>query len=245
MAELKRMIVRTLVTDTVDTSSSNPSLLTLSNRSPQRQQKGVTLSATTLNGATIAGAATFTVAAAGGLAPGQWVAIQDAALTGSFEIAQIAPGGVVGTVITPTQPLTLAHLSGALVSPLPTIVTDHEPRQPITGPEAYWRIVVGPYREFHDRDVQFRTPTRLYQAFCWVKVYDSEPSHKLPEDVVNRLDYLLNLGESSAAQGLGSSPVIYLEKTEIVEVPDPSFDHATQSHQIPVLFRFVFSRIFV
>src|SRR5258708_2849747 len=124
MAELKRMIFRTLATDTVDTSASNPSLLTLANRSPQRQQKGVTLSGTTLSGATLAGAVTFTVAAAGGLAPGQWVAIQDAALTGNFEMAQIAPGGVVGAVITPTQPLTLSHLSGALVSPLPTIVTD-------------------------------------------------------------------------------------------------------------------------
>lgn len=264
MAELTRLAWQALVADTVDTSPGNPCLLTLANRSPQRieaaagtnpaRPTGGLFSATTVGaGGAAAGQAAVPVGSTANWRDGMDVWLGAAGVGSQGEAARVARGGVGAGQLTMAGNLQYPHAAGALVSPLPTIVSSSEPRGVIDTPDHYWSVVVGPEHEYPSTEVRQRAPTRLYEGLLTVKVYDAQPSRKLAEDVRDRLDWLLNLGEAGCPNptngGLNPSPLlgaagglIWLERLELVPGADPHFDYSSLSLQIPLHFRADYSK---
>lgn len=72
------------------------------------------VNATTLNGATGAGAPSFSVASATGLAVGQWLYLRETGTPANSEWCQVL--SISGTTITPTEPLTRPHTNGITVT---------------------------------------------------------------------------------------------------------------------------------
>jgi hypothetical protein len=204
------------------------------------------LPATTVHPAAGAGAQTFGVASAVNLQPGQWLWLGGA----NPEVVLIAPNGVAGTTITPSKALLNAHADGSLCSSLPTIITTEEPRTLVTDPSFYWRIVIGPEHEHPVTSPRHRSPLRLYESLVFVKVYDSEPSRLLADQVRDRLDYLLNLGEAGANGNpdplfvSGVSSRAWIERAEAVEVGDPHWDYSSLVRTVPMLLRISWQKLY-
>jgi hypothetical protein len=243
VSELTRLAWQALVTDVVDTSSSNPCLLTLANRAPQRIASGTLMAATTVSTLSAAGQPVVNVTSVAGIRSGQLVWL------GGASPETVVVQSVGTTSFTATANLASDHVGASLVSTLPTIVTQEEPRLPIGSADAYWRIVIGPTHEHPDSQVAQRSPVRLYEALMFVKVYDASASRKVAEDVQVRLDWLLNLGEEgangNAAPLLGSSTTIWISSLKLVSGPEPRFEPTTQVTQFPQMFKVEFQRVFV
>ncbi len=245
MSELVRLIFGALVGDTSDTSASNPSLLTLANLSPQRVTSGNLLGATTVaTGGVLAGALALPVASTANIRGGQELYVGGA----NPESVYVAPAGPAGVSVPLTSPLRYAHAAGVPVTSLPSIVTQQEPRTPITSQDAYWRAVIGPTHEMPDPALSQRAPVREYEAFTFVKVYDSSPSRLVAERVLDRIDYLLNLGDAGCNGNpsplLGPSPLIYLNRLELGSSPEPFYEPSTQVTQFPLALRAVFTKTY-
>lgn len=267
MGDLTRLVWQYVITDTVDTSANNPCLLTLANRSPQR----IEASSGTGPATPSSGLFSATTVAGGGAAAGQPVVpitssanyrdLMDVWIAGTGgnpgEAARVARGGVAAGQVTLTGPLLFTHAAGALVSPLPTIITDAEPRQVVKDPSYYWHLVVGPEHEFPTAHVEQRAPTRLYEALFTASIYDSSPSRALAEAVRDRLDWLLNLGEAGGPNpqnnGVNPSPLLgtpgptlktWLEAFRLVEGPEPHFDYSSLTLQHPMHFRADYSKVY-
>lgn len=247
MSAITQAFYGVLCTDTVDTSPSNPSLLTLANRAPQRIANGTSIPATTVHPAAILGGSSFGVASATGITPGQFLYLGGP----TPEVVKVPPGGVSGSTITLAAGTTLAagHADGSLVSALASIVTTEEPRTVVTDPSFYWRIVIGPEHEHPVTVPAHRAPLRLYESLCTVKAYDSEPSRLLLDLVRDRLDFLLNLGDAGA-QGnpdplfpVGSSRA-YVERCELVDSPEPHWDYSSLVRSVPLMFRIHFQKLY-
>lgn len=266
MSDVTRLVWLQLVQDTVDTSANNPCLLTLANRSPQRLQavnqppklplptSGL-FSATTVGaGGAAAGQAVLPVTSSANYRDGQtlWVGGTNP------ETVVIAKGGITdATHITLAANLGQTHAAGSLVTPLPTIITDAEPREVILAPDAYWRVVVGPEHPVRVPIPDVQAPVRLYESLLMVKVYDSSPSRALAESVRDRLDYLLNLGKAGgpnpANNGLNPTPLlgvaaatspVWIEQMELVEGMDPHFDYSSLVLQVPLHFKVAYSQTY-
>lgn len=247
MSSITQAFYSVLVQDTVDTSASNPCLLTLANRAAQRIQNGVTIAATTVHPAASANSPTFGVTSAAGLTPGQFLYLGGP----NPEVVRIAPNGVQGTIITPAAALQFAHPDLSLASALASIITTEEPRTVVTDPSFYWRLVIGPEHEHPVSSPMHRSPLRLYESLIFVKAYDSEPSRLLLDQVRDRLDWLLNLGEAGA-QGnpdplfpVGSSRA-YIERCELVPSGggDPHWDYSSLVRSLPLMFRVDFQKLY-
>lgn len=245
MSELVRLIFSALVADVVDSSAGNPCLLTLANASPQRLSSGNLLPATTVGAAgVLAGVLALPVVSTANIRGGQELFVGGP----NPESVYVAPTGATGSSVALTSALRFAHPAGALVSALPSILTQQEPRTPITSQDAYWRAVLGPTHEMPDPSLKQRAPVREYEAFTFVKVYDSSPSRLVAERVLDRLDYLLNLGDANCNGNpsplLGSSPLIYLNSLELGSSPEPFYEPTTQVTQFPMALRAVFTKTY-
>jgi len=264
VSDITRLVWQALVVDSTDTSTGNPSLLTLANRSPQR------IAAATGTGPPrpTAGLFSATTIAGGGAAAGQ--AVVPVASSVNYrdlmwiwlggvtpEVMQVKRGGVAAGQLTLSANLGSTHASGSLVSPLPTIIHDVEPRIVVDTPDFYWCVVVGPEHEFPTPQPKVRPPVRLYETFLIVKVYDSSPSRKLAEDVRDRLDYLLNLGEAGGPNpsntGINPSPLLgvaspqlrsWIEKIELEDGGEPHFDYSSLTLSVPLHFKVHFSKVY-
>lgn len=247
MSAVTQAFYAALCTDTVDTSAANPCLLTLANQSPQRQAAGVVLSATTVHPIANAGASSFGVVSAAGLAPGQFLYLGGA----NPEVVKIPPNGVSGTTVTlpPGKTLAFTHADGSLVSALASIVTTEEPRTVVTDPSFYWRLVIGPEHEHPVTSPAHRSPLRLYESLIMVKAYESEPSRLILDQVRDRLDWLLNVGDAGAqgnpdplfAAGSGRA---YIERCELVSSPEAHWDYSSLTRTLPMMFRLDFQKLY-
>ncbi len=221
--------------------AANPSLLTLANRSTWRIQANRLLTATTIAAPVpSAGALQLTVASPTNLHGPDQTHTGDVLWIGGAnpEVATIGPPGLNGSVVNLAAGLQFNHSVGDPVNSLPTIITDHEPRNVITDPAAYWRVVVGPEHEVPVVSPVHRAPIRLYEAILVVKVYDAGGSHAASEQVRDRLDYLLNLGDEGCNGNpsplLGPSVRDWLTSLYMAPASEPHFDLSTLTLQTPI-----------